>query len=48
MILSDRIVCGIFNKRTKNRLSLEERLTLEMATGICRAAEQTEKHLKEH
>lgn len=46
-LIADRIVCGIYNSRIKERLLREEKLTLEKAINICKAAEETEKHIQE-
>ncbi|KAK5644833.1 hypothetical protein RI129_006133 [Pyrocoelia pectoralis] len=46
-LIKDRIVCGILNPKTKDRLLREDKLDLEKAIGICKAAEQTELHIRQ-
>ena len=46
-LLVDRLVCGICDPKITDRLLREENLQLEQAIKICKAAEQTEDHLKE-
>ncbi|KAB0789999.1 hypothetical protein PPYR_15712, partial [Photinus pyralis] len=45
-LIKDRIVCGVHDKRVKDRLLREQDLTLEKAVAICKAAEVTESMLK--
>ncbi|XP_018372980.1 PREDICTED: uncharacterized protein LOC108767548 [Trachymyrmex cornetzi] len=45
-LIKDRIVCGIYNAKVKDRLLREDGLDLDKAIKICRAAECTENHLK--
>jgi hypothetical protein len=45
-LIKDRIVCGIYNAKVKDRLLREDGLDLDKAIKICRAAECTESHLK--
>jgi hypothetical protein len=46
-LITDRIICGIKNKTVKDRLLREQNINLKKATDICKAAEQTEAHIKE-
>ena len=45
-LVRDRIVSGIREKRVQDRLLRETDLTFNKAVDICRAAEQTESHIK--
>lgn len=45
-LIKDRIVCGIYNAKVKDRLLREDGLDLDKAIKIFRAAECTENHLK--
>ncbi|KYN03603.1 hypothetical protein ALC62_05543, partial [Cyphomyrmex costatus] len=45
-LIKDRIVCGIYNAKVKDRLLREDVLDLDKAIKICRAAKCTENHLK--
>ncbi|XP_023229307.1 uncharacterized protein LOC111629653 [Centruroides sculpturatus] len=45
-LLRDRIVSGIRDQKVKERLLRETELSLTKAIDICRAAEQTESHIK--
>ncbi|XP_044005924.1 uncharacterized protein LOC122850945 [Aphidius gifuensis] len=46
-LIKDRLVCGVKDKRIKDKLLREDDMTLEKAVTICKAAELTEKHLKD-
>ncbi|KAG5893576.1 hypothetical protein JTB14_028343 [Gonioctena quinquepunctata] len=45
-LIKDRIVCGISDKRIKDRLLREQNLELNKAIEICKAAEESDKHIK--
>lgn len=45
-LIKDRIVCGIRDRRVKDRLLREANLNLEKAIEICKAAEITDKHME--
>ncbi|GFO09725.1 polyprotein [Plakobranchus ocellatus] len=45
-LIRDKIVCGIANEKIKERLLREDKLTLDKAIDICRAAEESQKHVK--
>ncbi|KAG5866941.1 hypothetical protein JTB14_008192 [Gonioctena quinquepunctata] len=45
-LITDRIVCGISDKRMKDRLLREENLELDKAIEICKAAEECDKHIE--
>lgn len=44
-LIKDRIICGIKDGRVKNRLLREEKLDLNKTIAICKAAEESDKHL---
>lgn len=46
-LIKDQIVCGINNKKTKDRLLREPDLDLTKAINTCKAAEQTDIHIKQ-
>lgn len=46
-LIKDRIVCGVQDRRVKDRLLREDNLTLVKAVDICKAAEMTDKHLRD-
>lgn len=46
-LIKDRIICGLCDKTVKNRLLLEENLTLERTIKVCRAAVEAQSQLKE-
>ena len=46
-LITDRIVCGILDDRTRSRLLKEADLTLQAAVSICRANETTAAHMKD-
>ena len=45
-LIRDRIVSGIYDQKVKDRLLRESDLTLTKAIDICKAAEQTDDHVK--
>ncbi|GFN80779.1 polyprotein [Plakobranchus ocellatus] len=45
-LIRDKIVCGIANEKIKERLLREDKLTLDKAIDIFRAAEESQKHVK--
>lgn len=45
-LIKDRIVCGIRDKRIKDKLLRETDLDINKAVNICKAAEQTEEDIK--
>lgn len=45
-LIKDRIVCGIHNPKIKDRLLRETKLDMTRAIEICKAAEETDKHIK--
>ena len=46
-LIMDRIICGIKDNHLRDKLLREKDLTLDKAVAVCKAAEQTEAHLKE-
>lgn len=46
-LIKDRIICGIADRRVKDRLLRESGLDLAKAVQFCRAAEQTEVQMKQ-
>ncbi|XP_062596544.1 uncharacterized protein LOC134257995 [Saccostrea cucullata] len=45
-LIRDRIVCGAFSSRVKERLLREDNLSLEKAVSLCRADEECRKQIK--
>ncbi|XP_060073561.1 uncharacterized protein K02A2.6-like [Ylistrum balloti] len=45
-MLRDRIVCGVFSEKVKERLLRDNQLTLERAVTACRASEESQQMLK--
>ncbi|KAK9685602.1 Integrase zinc binding domain [Popillia japonica] len=46
-LITDRIVCGIIDGRTKEKLLREPKLNLTKAINICKSAEQADVHIKQ-
>lgn len=45
-LIRDRIVCGCFDARVKERMLRESKLTLQSALALCRAAEASHEQMK--